>query len=58
MCNLQYELDNMSELTGHGNVESYMYGDNFGRVTVTCLGSYVALQKAKHHKNQTKQNVQ
>jgi hypothetical protein len=28
----------------------YVYGDNFGRVTVTRLGSYVALQKVKHHK--------
>jgi hypothetical protein len=28
----------------------YVYGDNFGRVTVTRLGSYVVLQKVKHHK--------
>jgi hypothetical protein len=30
----------------------YVYGDNFGWLTVTRLGSYVALQKVKHHKKQ------
>ena len=28
----------------------YVYGDNFGWLTVTRLGSYVVLQKVKHHK--------